>query len=213
MQDHISEDVAQTRHADYPVDPAFLNRWSPRAFLPREVPEETLMSAFESARWAASSSNEQPWRFIIARSAEDRKRFVSFLMPGNQLWANDAPVLVLVCSKKTFAHNGSPNRTYQFDAGAASSYMALGAHLNGLIAHGMAGFDVEGARATVGLPTDFDPIAVFALGYQGDVSLLPEQLAARETPSDRRPVKDSIMEGRFMPAEEAVAEAEIELDN
>src|SRR4051812_29589063 len=120
MHHKISDEVAEARHADYPVDPIFLNRWSPRAFSPREVPEETLMSAFEAARWAASSGNEQPWRFVIARSAEDRKRFVSFLMPGNQVWAKDAPVLVVVCSKKTRAKDGAPNRCYQFDAGAAS---------------------------------------------------------------------------------------------
>jgi nitroreductase len=213
MQDQISPEVAAVRHADYPLDPAFLNRWSPRAFDSREVPEETLMAAFEAARWAASSYNEQPWRFVIARSEDDRKRFLAFLMEANQAWAKDAPVLVVVCSKKTFSHNGSPNRTYQFDAGAASAYMALGATLNGLIAHGMAGFDPDGARATLGLPTDFDPIAVFALGYHGDSAKLPAEIAAREVPVGRRPVKDSIMEGRFLPAEEKQAEAGTELDN
>ena len=212
MPDNISAEVAPVRHADHPVHSQFLNRWSPRAFSPREVPETTLMSVFEAARWAASSSNEQPWRFVMARSAEDRKRFVEFLVPGNQGWAKHAPVLVVVCSKKTYARNGTPNRCYQFDAGAAAAYMALGAHLSGLISHGMAGFDQDGARATLGLPTDFEPIAVFAIGYHGDASLLPEELAAREVPSDRRPARDSIMEGRFISDEEALAEAEIEAD-
>jgi nitroreductase len=210
MQDEIHDDVAAIRKPDYPVDAAFVNRWSPRAFSPREVEEEKLMSVFEGARWAASSSNEQPWRFIIARTPEDRKRFVSFLVPANQVWAKHAPVLVVICSKKTFTRNGKPNPVYQFDAGTASGYMTLGCELNGLIAHGMAGFDAEGARATLGLPTDFDPIAVFAIGYHGDKSLLPDDLAEREVPSNRRPVKESIMEGRFIPAEEETAEEKTE---
>ena len=210
MHNQVSLDVVDVRKADYPVDAAFLNRWSPRAFDSREVPEQTLMAAFEAARWAASSFNEQPWRFVIARSEEDRKRFVSFLMEANRVWAKDAPVLVVVCSKKTFSHNGSPNRVYQFDAGAASAYLTLGCELNGLIAHGMAGFDTEGARATLGLPTDFDAIAVFAIGYHGDPAKLPADVAAREVPSGRRPVSDSIMEGHYIPAEEKQAEAETE---
>lgn len=213
MQDQISPEVAAVRHADYPLDAVFLNRWSPRAFDSREVPEETLMAAFEAARWAASSYNEQPWRFVIARSEADRKRFLGFLLEANQAWAKDAPVLIVVCSKKTFSHNGSPNRVYQFDAGAASAYLALGATLNGLIVHGMAGFDTEGARATLGLPTDFDPIAVFALGYHGDAAQLPAEIAEREIPIGRRPVKDSIMEGRFTADEEKLAEAETEVND
>jgi nitroreductase len=210
MQDEIQPDVIDIRHPDHPVDAAFLNRWSPRAFSSREVEEEKLWSVFEAARWAASSFNEQPWRFVIARSAEDRQRFVSFLVAPNQIWAKNAPVLVVVCSKKTFSHNGSPNRTYQFDAGAASAYMTLNAEINGLIAHGMGGFDQEGARATLGLPTDFEPIAVFAIGYHGDKSTLPEQVAAGEVPSTRRPIKESIMEGRFIPVEEKIAEEDTE---
>jgi nitroreductase len=213
MQNQISPEVAATRQADYPLDAVFLNRWSPRAFSSREVPEETLLATFEAARWAASSFNEQPWRFIIARSEDDRNRFLAFLMEANRVWAKDAPVLIVVCSKTTFSHNGSPNRVYQFDAGAASAYLALGATLNGLIVHGMAGFDQDGARATLGLPTDFEPIAVFALGYHGDASQLPEEVAKREIPIGRRPVKDSIMEGRFIVPEEQQAEAEIERDN
>ena len=212
MQTEVSPEVAATRHADYTVDAAFLNRWSPRAFSPRAVPEETLMAAFEAARWAASAYNEQPWRFIIARTEEDRKRFLAFLMEANQAWAKEAPVLVVVCGKKTFSRNDKPNRTYQHDAGAAAAYLTLGASLNGLISHGMSGFDQEGASATLGLPPDFEPISVFALGYRGETSQLPEETAQGEVPSGRRPAKDSIMEGRFVSDEEKLAEAETEPD-
>jgi nitroreductase len=209
---NLPEEIAQHRIADYDIDPIFLKRWSPRAFSPEPIDEETLMRVFECARWAASSFNEQPWRFLIARSEEDRQKFLSFLMPANQVWAKNAPVLVLVISKKTFSHNGSPNKVYMHDAGAAAAYMALGATMNGLIAHGMAGYDADQARATLGIPTDFDPVSVWALGKHGDKSTLPPEVAEREVPSGRRPVAESIMEGHFVQAAEEAAEEDTEND-
>lgn len=206
LNSEVTEEVRAVRKADHRIAPAFLNRWSPRAFSPAPVNDETLMSVFEAARWAASSFNEQPWRFIFARSAEDREKFLSFLVPSNQVWAKAAPVLVVVIGKKTFTHNDQPNKTYQFDAGCASGYMTLQASLGGLYAHGMAGFDAELARATLGIPTDFEPLAVFAVGYRGDSNSLPENLRGREKPSGRRPVSESLMEGRFRSVTEEQAE-------
>jgi nitroreductase len=208
--DQLPEEIAQYRVADYEIDPIFLKRWSPRAFSPEPIDEETLMRVFECARWAASSYNEQPWRFLIARSEEDRQKFLAFLMESNQVWAKNAPVLVVVISKKTFSHNGTPNKVYVHDAGAAAAYMALGATMNGLIAHGMAGFDEDQARATLGVPTDFDIVSVWALGKHGDKSTLPPEVAEREIPSGRRPVSESIMEGHFVSNAETAAEEDTE---
>ena len=160
MQDIISPELQPYRQPDFSVDAAFVNRWSPRAFSPEPIPEETLMSVFEAARWAASSYNEQPWRFLLARTEADRAKFLDFLIPMNQEWAKNAPVLVLILSKKTFSQNGQPNGVNQFDAGTASGYLTLQASLNGLVSHGMAGFDRDKARAALGVPEDFDLIAV-----------------------------------------------------
>jgi hypothetical protein len=74
----------------------------------------------------------------------------------------------------------------------------------------MAGFDPDMARATLGVPTDFEIMAVFAIGKRGDASLLPEDVAKREVPSGRRPVAESIMEGHFVPKAEAAAERDTE---
>ena len=199
----INEEVKPFRHAEHPVEPEFLNRWSPRAFSGEKVPNDVLMRVFESARWAASSYNEQPWRFVLARSEEDREKFGTFLLPANG-WAKKAPVLVLTVSKKTFSHNGSPNRVYQHDAGAAAAYMALAATQNGLYAHGMAGFDPDLARATLGIPFDYDPMAMWAIGYRGQTSDLAPELQEREQPSERRPLSEILMEGAFrvVPADE-----------
>lgn len=197
LHHELSEEVRQHRHAEHEIDPVFLNRWSPRAFSEGPVDDEVLMSVFEAARWAPSSNNEQPWRFIIARTQEDRHRFLEFLAPGNQVWAQYAPVLLVIISKKTFTRNGAPNKVYQFDAGCAWGYIALQALQNGLITHGMAGFDNDKAREILDVPEDFDIMAVIAIGKRGDKSRLPEELQEREIPSGRRPLSETIMEGGF----------------
>ena len=197
MQNEISPDVAPYRQAEHEIDAIFLNRWSPRAFSSEPVDEETLSRVFEAARWAPSSFNEQPWRFIVARKADDRARFVEFLMPANQLWAKHAPVLILVITKKTFTHNGSPNAVCEFDAGCAWGYLSLAAYQNGLITHGMAGFYRDQARTALGIPDDYEPLAVIALGKHGDPSQLPDNVRAREVPSGRRPIGESVFEGKF----------------
>ena len=193
----VSPEVREQRQAEHEIDPIFLNRWSPRAFSPRPVEDEVLLSALEAARWAPSSNNEQPWRFIIARSEADRAKFLEFLAPGNQRWAKDAPVLLVIISKKAFVESGQPNKTHQFDAGTASGFLHLQARQNGLYVHGMAGFDTDRARTALDVPDGFDIMAVFALGYRGETSQLPPDLQAREIPSTRRPLADSLMEGGF----------------
>jgi nitroreductase len=190
-------EVKEHRVPEHPVNAEYLNRWSPRAFSSQPVPEDVLNSIFESARWAASSYNEQPWRFLVAKTADDLKKFHSFLVPGNAAWATAAPVMILTLGKKTFTHNGKPNQTYAHDVGAASAFMALSASQHGLFAHGMVGFDGELARATMAIPADYEPIAMWALGYRGETSQLPENYQAMEVPSGRRPLSEIVLEGVF----------------
>jgi nitroreductase len=206
LHHNIDPEVKPHRKAEHAIDPIFLNRWSPRAFSSEEIPEEIVMSVLEAGRWAASSYNEQPWRYIIARTPEDRKKFLSFLVPANQAWAHSAPVLIVIVSKKTFTQNGKENSVYKFDAGTSSGYLSLQATLNGLYMHGMSGFDADLARATLGIPTDFDAIAVFALGKRGHTDQLPEGYRGGEVPSARRPLSETVMEGHFRDSTEKVAD-------
>ena len=213
MNGSLHEDVKPHRHADHAIDATFLNRWSPYAFSSESVDEEALMSALEAARWAASSYNEQPWRFLIARNEEDHQKFVDFLLPQNQVWAKSAPVLLLVIAKKTFSHNGKENVTHQYDAGTASGYLTFQLAQNGLHSHGMAGFDKDMARASLGIPSDFEPMAVYAIGHHGSTSQLPPEVQARDAASGRRPMKESVMEGRFIESKEERAEADTDTPN
>lgn len=162
---HFPE-VAENRSAAYEIDPVFLNRWSPRSFKEDQVPDDVLFSLFEAARWAPSASNEQPWRFIVARTAEDKQRFYPFIAEGNRIWCEKAPVLALILSK-TVSGRGTFNRAHAFDAGAAWGYLALQATKLGLITHAMGGFDPEKAKEVLGVPDDYELHAVIAIGYQG----------------------------------------------
>ena len=197
LHEQVRDEVKENRHADHAIDPIFLNRWSPRAFSSEPIDDEVLMSVLEAARWAPSSYNEQPWRFLIARSEADRARFLDFLLPMNQAWAKDAPVLLVLLSKKTFSHNDKPNKVYQLDAGTASGYLMLQAVQNDLYVHGMAGFDADKARETLNVPDDYDILAVYAIGKRGETSQLPEEMQEREIPSGRKPLSEIMMEGEF----------------
>lgn len=187
------------RQSKYNVNPLFLNRWSPRSFIPTDISDEELYRLFEAARWAPSSFNGQPWRFIYAkRNTENWNKFLNLLIDFNRSWAKNASVLILVISRKTFEYNKKPSLTHQFDTGAAWENLALQATYQGLATHGMEGFNYEKAREELNVPVDFDILAMVAVGKQGNKDLLSTELQEREFPSDRKPLKDIIMEGSFV---------------
>ena len=189
------------RKPEYSIEPLILNRWSPRSFIPAEMPKQDLMSLFEAARWAPSSFNNQPWRFLFAgRDSSHWQLFLNLLAPGNQSWARDASVLVVVLSNTKFDHNGKPSITHSFDAGAAWENLALQASAKGYIAHGMEGFDYDKAKVDLEVPDDFRVEAMIAIGRQGPKEQLSAELQEIEAPNTRRPIQESVAEGKFAPA-------------
>ena len=190
------------RVADYPIDPQFTERWSPRAFSGETIEPETLLSFFEAARWAPSAYNSQPWRFLYARrDTPDWERFLGLLNEFNRSWAQHAAALVIVISKTTFTAPGaseeSPALWHTFDTGSAWGYMALQASLSGWYTHGMAGFDQELTRKELNIPEGYELHAAIAVGKLGDKSTLPEYLQGREMPSPRLPLEQLAAEGNF----------------
>ncbi len=178
------------------VLPVFHSRWSPRSFSDREVSAADLEKVFEAARWAPSSSNEQPWRFLVGtRNSSTYNKIFSALVGFNQAWAGAAPVLILGVASTRFAQNGNPNGYALYDLGAASSYLVLQAAALGLVAHQMAGYDHEAARQAFGISADYALGSVIALGFQGEpAALANEQLLARElAPRQRKPLKDFVL--------------------
>lgn len=163
------------------------------------MPLDTLMTLFEAARWAPSSGNGQPWRFLYARrETAPWQTFFDLLTPGNQVWAHKASVLVLVVSRTLNEHNGKPAVTHSFDAGAAWMSLALQASRMGLVAHGMGGYDRERAVRELNLPPEFVPEAMIAIGFHGDPAELPEDKRAGDAnPSQRKPLAEIVREGAW----------------
>jgi nitroreductase len=192
----IDPDVQQNRITEYSINEILVSRWSPRSFVPYDMPDKELFSLFESARWAPSSSNSQPWRFVYAKRNSDQwNDFFNLLIDFNKQWCKDASALVVVLSKNE--HNGKPSLTHQFDTGAAWENLAIQAVSQGLATHAMAGFDYEKARQVLGVPKDFDVMAMIAIGKRGPKEKLPQDLQARETPNTRIPLSDIVMQGKF----------------
>lgn len=186
------EKLAESAH---PIHDVIARRWSPRAFDERPVEQATLKSLFEAARWAPSSNNEQPWRFIVAskETSTDYDRLFACLVEGNRKWVFRAPVLILSVASLLFEDDGKPNRHALHDTGMAAENFVLQATALGLQAHQMAGFDTQKARETCLIPTGFDPVAMIALGYPGDPAVLPDYLREREIkPRERQPIGDFV---------------------
>jgi nitroreductase len=196
MSSAIPEEIEAHRQPDHEIHPQFLTRWSPRAFKEQEVPNDVLHSIFEAARWAPSSNNLQPWRYIVARTSEQRSKFLEFINPSNVEWCQKAPVLAVVASQ-TKAANGNDNGAHAFDAGTSWGFLALEAANQGLITHAMGGFDKAKARVILHVPEDCELHAVIAIGYRGAKESLSERNLEREFPSARNPVGDMVFEGDF----------------
>lgn len=176
-----------------------MDRWSPLAFSDQPVEEDKIKTLFEAARWAPSSYNEQPWRFIYATKddGEDRAKMESLLAEGNG-WAKNAYILLIDFGKKNFSFNDKPNRHGVYDTGCAAGYLFLQLKSLGLIGHQMAGFDNEKANAVLGVPDDFEPGAMMAIGYPGDHNALSEDLKKREeSPRQRKAQGEFVFRGKW----------------
>lgn len=166
----------------------------------RRIEREKVQSLFEAARWAPSSNNEQPWRFLAAtRDAEaDFDRLLACLNEGNRKWAFRAPLLVLSVAGLNCEDDAKPNRHAFHDMGLAAENLVLQAVALGLVGHQMAGFDVEKARADCLIPSGYEPVAMIAVGYPGDPSVLPDRLRERELkPRHRKPIDEFVFSSRW----------------
>ena len=194
--------MSNPRQPAHPINPMFVNRWSPRALTGEAISREQLHTVLEAARWAPSAYNFQPWRFIYAlRDTAQWGPIFEGVNEGNRTWVKDAGALIVIASAKNAQFPGrdapGPNAWHSFDAGSAWISMALQSMHMGLVAHALAGFDPAKIRAATGLPEEFDINAVVVIGKQGDKSKLPEMLQAREAPNDRKPLSAIAFEGKF----------------
>lgn len=193
----------QLRKSDYPVDPLFIQRWSPRAFDASTMSLTDLHTIIEAARWAPSAYNIQPWRFIYAlRDDEYWNTFLGLLDPFNETWAQNASALVFLVSDSVVGtqNPGShkPSGTHSFDAGAAWAHLALQATLLGYQAHAMAGVLFDAVQRQLRVPERYRIEIAIAIGREASPATLPPALREREMPSTRLPLKQIAFAGRFV---------------
>ncbi len=191
--------------ANHSIHPIIDGRWSPRAYSSNPIEKEKLQSIFEAGRWAPSAFNEQPWRFNLGQKGDETyNKILETLVPWNQQWAGEAPVLVLNCAKKTHARNGKPNVTFKYDLGQAVALMCVEAVNQGLISHQMSGFDPEKAAQLLEIPDDYQAVSVTAFGYYGDVKALPQDMAETEIKARERVATETFVFSIFGQASDLI---------
>ncbi len=171
-----------TANVEYPIAEVIRKRRSGRAYADKEVEPDVINALFEAARWAPSSMNEQPWRYIYATKENESlwQKIFNTLMEGNKVWARHAPLLVLSLAKKNFDRNGQPNHAARYDLGAANALLSIQATELGLNVHQMGGFDGNQVRENLNVGDDFELGVIMAIGYPGDAEQLPDTLKQRE---------------------------------
>jgi len=181
------------------------NRWSGRAYdAAQSVSKEQVTSLLEAARWAPSCFGDQPWRYVVCNKADNLQAWQAAfdcLVPGNQGWAVNAPVLLLICADTLFGHNDKPNKWAAYDTGAATENLCLQATALGLMAHQMGGFDADKARTTFKVPERYQILAMVTVGYQAAVESLSGEVKERELAARSRKPLDELFSNGVWPGQ------------
>ncbi|MCZ0941360.1 MAG: nitroreductase family protein [Caldilineaceae bacterium] len=185
----------------YPINDLLANRWSPRAFADRAIPPEVLGSLFEAARWAPSSRNLQPWRFVIAdrhRDSDGFARILSTLMGANKSWGKNAALLLIAVTEPKPENVRGGNTYAYYDVGQAMAHLSIQAMSSGLYIHQMGGFNREKARELLEIPDQYEPVVSAAIGYLADPSILSDTMRERElAPRSRHPLSEQVFSAKW----------------
>lgn len=185
---------------DHPIHELITNRWSPYKFADRLVSNKDLLSLFEAARWAPSSYNEQPWRFIMATKSQPQEfeKLLSCLVPANQEWAKNASALALGITHLTFDRNGKENKAPIHDLGAAVSHLSFEATARGISVHQMIGIESENARTAYAIPNDYEVLTAFAIGYSDLSEKIMDTLVERDQiPRTRKAISEFVFSKKW----------------
>lgn len=162
--------------------PVICQRYSSKLYDPEKLLDtETMLTLFEAARWAPSSGNGQPWRYIFFPKAEPElfARGLACLNDNNRIWARHASLLILAIAQE-IRSNGKFNSKALHDLGLANQNLLLQAIHLGLHCRPMGGFNAEMAIADFSIPEGYRPVAMIAVGYPGRAKDLPDEVVADE---------------------------------
>ena len=186
--------MKKTAETKVEIHDIFKDRWSPRAFADKPIEQEKIVAFLEAARWTMSGYNVQPWRFIVGvKGTSNYDKVLSCLNEWNQGWAKSAPVLILVVGQRITDFDGSENKTFKYDCGAAAAYLVGQATASGLHAHQMGGVLPDKAKALYNIPEGFELLTGIALGYMGDLDRIDESFHKDEkAPRKRKPLDEIV---------------------
>ena len=185
----------RTATTDAPILDVLAERFSTRVFdAAAAIHESALASALEAARWAPSANNTQPWRFIVTRRGTDEFATIyASLRDFNKSWAGDASVLV-VAAATTTTEDGSSMHFAQYDTGQAVAHFTVQAAAEGLSTHQMGGFERAAVKSAFDLPENVTPLTVIAVGPQGSLDDVSDEVRARESaPRTRLPIAEFVL--------------------
>lgn len=170
-------------------------RRSVRRFTPQPVSEALLRTVLETATWAPSAHNRQPWRFAAAHSAAARANLAHAMaedfrrdlladgLPVDEVEAQtarsisritNAPAAVLLCLDVEQEDRYPDPRRQQAErlmgvqgVALAGAYLLLAAHAAGLAGVWMCAplFAPQSAQRALNLPRAWEPQALVLLGY------------------------------------------------
>jgi len=175
-------------------------RYSPVIFSEKEISDEILFRLFEAARWAPSSFNDQPWNFIYGRKDKDEvyNKLFDTLMEANQKWAQYPPVLALSIANMISSTTHKENRYAFHDTGMAMGNLLLQAASMDVYVHQMGGYSRKKAKDNLNIPATYEPVAMIAIGYRGDIEKFPKDLQEKENNErTRKELKDFVFNKEF----------------
>ena len=159
---------------------AIKSRYSVRSYLNKPVEQEKLDRILDAARLAPSGSNRQPWKFVVVRDAETRKKLVPAC--SNQEFVGQAPVVIagVGLMPDCIMSCGVPGDPV--DVAIALEHVALAATAEGLGTCWIGSFHQDQIRALLGVPANAKVIEVMTLGYPAD----------HPRPKTRKPMKELV---------------------
>lgn len=169
-------------------------------FSERTVGINTIISLFEAARWAPSSLNQQPWRFIYAHKEDSfYLTLLSCLSPKNQEWAKNAPLLLCTIAQRVSDYKDRENIYAWHDTAMAYTNLVFQAISMGLSAHPMGGFDKEKTIQLLEIPERYEPVTFAAIGYKSSSDAFPDKLLKRENiKRTRKELHEFVFLGKFL---------------
>jgi len=146
------------------VREAIAARRSVRKFRKDPVPDEALARVLEAARLAPSGKNLQPWKFIVVRDPETRKKLAA--ASAGQAFVASAPVVIVVCGFPSDAYPrlGRFMNSWPVDAAIAMEHIVLQAVEEGLGTCWIGAFEEAEVKAVLGVPGEARVLALTPLG-------------------------------------------------